>query len=263
MKSLIITLKTPPQTILEAISKWREQKGKEKESLALINQALKVGNDWVINLFWEEALTWQHLIMNENTKLTGADKIKKSAALLQMQKAILKAKFYVEKYELRHWKSRVHRFMGRLYDYQGNYKKAATEYKQGLSLVKLDPDFVEKGYPRWLELDAFRSFSLIMGGSIEDGVRLAKSVYKKFDSKEIQSFKNKDYSAWAIWKTGIPIRTVNALLDKNLSFNKKETVNWINEAEEVLDVVKKSDLWADFSYRKAEFGALRKRLQTN
>ena len=88
----------------------REKKGREKDVLNLIDQALKFGHDWVINLFWEEALTWQHLIMNENTKLNGADKIKKSAAILQMQKTILRAKFYVEKYELKRWKSRVHIF---------------------------------------------------------------------------------------------------------------------------------------------------------
>ena len=65
---LVIDAATPLSDILEKIKSLREQKGREKDVLALIDRALGFGHDFVINLFWEEALTFQHLLMTELSK---------------------------------------------------------------------------------------------------------------------------------------------------------------------------------------------------
>ena len=85
---LQITQKTSPQEISEYIKSLREQRGKEKETLEVINKALGYGHDFVINLFWEEALTYQHILMNDSSN---------HPALINMENVILQSKFLIEK----------------------------------------------------------------------------------------------------------------------------------------------------------------------
>ena len=239
---LLITNTTSLEEIRQAIGKLREQKGKEKETLKLIEEALNFGNGFVVNLFFEEALTYQHFYMNDNSNKN---------ALSNMEKSILKASFYVNKYKLNEWNSRLFRFMGRIADYRKQYKKAISYYKKSIKFVNLDPEPF-----RIFELEAFLSYSIMMSGEYTKGLKLAKNIYNKFiNSSDDQDLKKNDYNTWAIWMSGITIRTVNALIDKKINFNKIEIENWIKDTEKYLD--KKGE----FSYRKAEIKELWIKLQ--
>src|SRR3989344_2172605 len=138
---LLITRSTSPEEVSEYIKILREQKGKERETLKIINEALTFGHEFVVNLFFEEALTYQHLYMTDN-----GDK----ESLINVQKSILKAGFYIKKYSLVKWLSRYHRFLGRIEDYKKNYKKAIFYYKKAIHYVKFDPEPF-----RFLELEGF------------------------------------------------------------------------------------------------------------
>lgn len=241
LDKLLITKTTSFEDVSQAIVKLREQKGKEKETFKLINDALVFGNEFVINLFFEEALTHQHLYMNDNTN---------KKALSDMEKAILKASFCVSKYKITKLNSRLFRFMGRVADYRGQYKKAINYYRKSIKFVNLDPEPF-----RFLELEAFLSFSTIMSGQYSKGLKLAKVVYNKFlKSQEGKKLKKDDYNTWAIWMSGITIRTANALIDKKISFNLQEIESWIKDTEKYLN--KKSD----FLYRKDELNKLKERI---
>ena len=104
---------TSLEEIRQVIGKLREQKGKEKQTLELINEALSFGHDFVANLFFEEALTYQHL-----------------KSVSEMEKAVLKAKFYIDKYKLINLKSRLFTFLGKIGGLKGRYDKAITNYKK-------------------------------------------------------------------------------------------------------------------------------------
>ena len=240
---LQITEKTSPEEISDYIKVVREQKGKERETLALIDKALVYGHDFVINLFWEQALTYQHLYMNNQTNREPINK---------MEQAVLTAKFYIEKYKLIKWRSRLFRFLGRISDYRGEYAKSVNFYKKSVIFSKDDPEPF-----RVLELDGLLSYALIMSGKIGLGYRKAKESFKDFELTEIgKILEKKDYATWAIWRSGITMRTVEAFINKKLNFNKKEFENWILDAEEDLSK-------GDFSYRKFELKNIKQKLQEN
>jgi len=233
LNKLLITKTTSPEEISEYIKVLREQKGSEKETLKMIDEALVFGHDFVINLFFEEALTYQHLVMND-----GGDK----ESLINMQKSILKAGFYIKKYSLVKWLSRYYRFLGRIEDYTKNYKKAIFYYKKAIYYVKFDPEPF-----RFLELEGFLASSTILAGHFQKGYKLAKSVLMKFeDSKEGKDLKKNDYKTWAIWKSGIVIRVINSLIEKHVNPNKNEVNKLILEIKNDLKPEK------NFGYRIEE-----------
>lgn len=232
LNKLLITNTTSFEEIRQGIGKLREQKGKEKETLKLIDESIAFGHDFVANLFFEEALTHQHLYMNDSSN---------KKALLDMEKTILKASFYVNKYKITKLNSRLFRFMGRVADYRGQYKKAIIYYGRA---------------DKNLEIEGFISYSTIMSGEYSKGLKLAKTIYNKFiNSTEGKNLKKDDYNTWAIWMSGITIRTVEALIAKKVSFNLKDIEEWIKDTEKYLD---KKDT---FSYRKTEIKELWTKLQ--
>ncbi len=242
MDKLLITKTTTLEEIRQKIAKLREQKGKEKETLKLIEEALSFGHGFVVNLFFEEALTYQHLYMSDSSN---------KKALSDMEKTILKASFYVNKFKLNEWNSRLYRFMGRVADYRGQYKKAISYYKKAIKFVNLDPEPF-----RILELKAFISYSIIMLGKYNEGYKHAKKTYNEFiNSGEGKKLMKDDYQTWAIWLSNITNRTVNALIDKKVNFNLKDIENWITDTEKYLD--KKNS----FSYRKEEIKELWTKIQ--
>lgn len=258
LQKLLITKTTSPQEIADYIKNLREQKGKEKQVLEAIKESFVFGHDFVVNLFWEKALTYQHMVMNDSSN---------KAALLKMQQSIFEAEYYIKKYKLAHWNSRLYRFYGRLSDYKKEYKKAINYYKKAIKYCKTDPE-INLGYPRNLELQAFLSYSHIMSGDYDKGYRLAKTTYKKFfDPKEAKALKNMDYMAWGIWVSGITIRTIEAFLDKQslvsqspgkkLLFNREEFKNWLSDTEKLLKPAK------HFSYRIEEIKSLKEKLILN
>jgi len=267
MNTIKITLNTTPRAVLDSIANLREQKGKEKQVLALIEEAIKSGNSYIIQLFWEEFIVHQHVIMSERAREEGerdAEKMRK--ALLGMETAIKEADYYIKKYKLNYWEHRLHRFWGRLYDYKGLFNKAVVEYKKAIPLARQDPEVKEKGYPRWLEAKAFLSYSLIMSGKTKEGVALAKEAFGQLnEGPDGKYLKKKDYFTWAVWLSGIPIRTIGALIDKNITFNRGEMLSWLSQAQGVLLIPKGEGTWGDknFQFRKDEIETLRRKLRQN
>lgn len=223
----LISKTTSVEEIRQAIGKLREQKGKEKETLKLISEAVDFGHDFVAHLFLEEALTYQHL-----------------KSVSSMEKAVLKAKKYIDQHNVTALKSRIFVFLGKVSDSKGQYSKAIAYYK------KADKGFESRG---------FLVYSLIMDGQHTEGYKLAKELYNNFlNSKEGIKLKKKDYTTWVIWLSGLVIRTMNAFLNNKVNFDKKETDKWLGFIEKELNSKPNK-----FSYRKQELKDLKMKLGAN
>ena len=86
----------------------REEKGKEKDALSWIDQAINFGKGFVVNLYFERILVFQHLVMEEDSKSEGKKNIKKrNEALAKMEAATLITQKYVSENKLKSWESRV------------------------------------------------------------------------------------------------------------------------------------------------------------
>lgn len=246
-----LLINSPFEKITEAIASFREKKGEEKKTLAWIDHAIRFGKGFMANLYFERILVYQHMVIEGDKK-----------ALPKMEAATLVAQKYVEDNGLREWRSRVYRFLGRLYDYKGKYEKSIPAYKKSLSLARLDPEYVEKGVPRWLEIEGFMAHALINSGNLNKGLTAARRIYKKYDlNPEARFLRRKDYYTWAVWKSGIPIRTINSLMDKKALLDRKKMLDWLDEAENLLVKPKGARIWGDFGIRRGEIEAIKKRLQ--
>lgn len=250
LNKILITKSTSPEEISKYIFTLREQKGKEKEVLKVINDALSFGHEFIANLFFEEALTNQHLYMNDNSN---------KKALLDMQKSVLKAGFYINKYNLTKWQSRYFRFLGRIEDYKKNFKKSSFYYKKAIKYVNLDPDVVGKILPRKFELEGFLAYSTIMSGNINKGFRISKDLFKKFiDSEEGINLKRNNFTTWVIWFSAVVINTYNALYTRNVKFDTELAAFWIKTAENELNSKE-----GEYLYRKKELSDLKEKLKLN
>ncbi|MFC1710383.1 hypothetical protein ACFL0F_01850 [Patescibacteria group bacterium] len=152
-------------------------------------------------------------------------------------------------------------FLGRCSDYQKKYIKAIKHYQDAIETVKLDPEYID-GFPRQLEYQAFLCYSVMMSGNVKKGLKLSQIAYRDFDNtKDGKRLKSKDYTTWAIWKTGIAIRAVNTLVDVNSKLlTKDEMIEWIDEAKELLTPPKGVKVWVDFGFRKTEVENIYKKL---
>ena len=226
--------------ILQKISKLREEKGSEKQVLLLVEKYRQLLSSAVVNLYFEEALTYQHLYMNDSSN---------KKALLNMQKSVIKAGEYINMFNLRQWQSRYFRFLGRIEDYKSNFKKSSEYYKMSLKYVKKDPDVVVKKIPRELELTGFLAFALIMSGKTKEGLEVFGKVILKFTKSKIGvDLKNKDFDTWVIWFSAVVINKYRALTRRNIFFNKEDA---IREFEMVQNELSKKP--NEYLYRKKEF----------
>jgi tetratricopeptide (TPR) repeat protein len=247
---MVQLVKSPFKEIGKNIAIMREKKGKEKGTLSWINEAFRLGQGFLVSLYFERILVYQHMLMEGDKK-----------ALPKMEAATMVAMKFVKQNRLKEWDSRVYRFLGRLYDYKNQYQKSIPAYKKAISLAKFDPEYIEEGVPRWLELEGFLSYSLLMSGKTKIAIDAAKKTYQKYDAnKEALALKKKDYYTWVVWKSGIPIRTINALLSKNITFDKIEMTTWLADAEEIINLPKSAKVWGDFSLRKDEITTLKRKL---
>jgi tetratricopeptide (TPR) repeat protein len=257
----LITSSTASDNVLKTIRQLREKKGKEKEVLGLVEKSISLRRDNIIELLWEKTLLFQHQLMNEDFKGEGKDLLKRKVALSNMKLSVGEAEFLINRYKLKKWTSRLFRFKGRIADYSKDFKVAINFYKKAIASVKNDPEYIEKKLPRQLELKAFLSYSHLMTGNFKEGLNLARKTYRDFESlQEGKLLKRSDYTTWVIWRTGIPLRTINALIDKKTSFDKQLMKEWLNAVESDLQPPKSTKTWADFEFRMNELKALRKKL---
>jgi tetratricopeptide (TPR) repeat protein len=257
---------TAPDLILKKLATLREKKKKGKKEFELLDKILAFAHDYVVTLYLEKALFYQHSFMEERSKPKDRQNQKVFRQSLKgMRASVEQAMEYVEKYELKRWLSRVCRFLGRVADYSNKFDDAMGFYKKAIKESKHDPEFTEEGVPRWLEYEAFLAYSLMMSGELEKGLKFSKTVWKKFfDTREARKLRRNDYPTWAIWATGIPIRTAEALLKKSKDLDKKEIINWLKEAEKLIRRPRTSKKWkgmVDFGFRKEEVATLKRKLK--
>lgn len=258
-----LLINSPFEKITETISSLREKKNNGKDALAWIDEAIRFGKGFITNLYFERILVFQHMVMEEDSKPDDKKNLKKRGqALAKMEAATLAALEYIGQNKLKEWESRAYRFLGRLKDYRGRYQEASVAYKKAIPLSYFDPEYVEKGVPRWLELEGFLPFSLIMSGKPKEGlIRARRTLVKYVSDREAKLLKTKDYYTWAVWKSGVAIRVVGALLARNYVLDRKEVGSWIAETEKDIMPPKSIKIWGDFSARRAELAALKRKLQ--
>lgn len=197
---------------LGEFSKNREEKGSSEliiPNLRFLREQAEILKEptLVMQFYQEEFLCGQHMVMEEKAKRFKAT-IRAVRGMLIMNKTAKNMEKFMNKNEEKIdpvVKNRVFRFLGRQADYQGKYSKSEGYYRQGLiyfdSLTKLE----EKS--NRLELAGFLSYSLIKQGKGE-GINLTKQTLKDFnESPEGKWLKENDYYRWAVWKSGIEIRT--------------------------------------------------------
>lgn len=256
-----INLSISPKRILKMVTIAREKKGGGRETLKLINKAIDMTHDYVVNLYFERAHIYQLSYMTERDRLEKGDEGKMNKALKKMEKYTKETEKYVVQNNLDRWFHRLYRFFGKINEYKENYKKAVYYYKRSLRHWKKDPEVVEKGVPRNLELNGFLASALIMSGEADKGLKLARKTYDRYEStKEGRDLKKKDYTTWAIWGTGCVIYAINGLIKGKAEMDKKEVLKWLNEAEKLLSPPKLTKVWADFQFRRDEIKALKRQL---
>jgi hypothetical protein len=241
------------------IAALREKKHNEVNTVLLINKAIDTTYDYIVNLYFERAHVYQLSYMAERDKLEKGDNRIFKYSLKKMEEYIHETERYIMQNNLKRWFHRLYRFWGKISEYKGNYHKAVGYYKKSLKHWRTDPEVVSKGVPRGLELEGFLASAMIMSEEVEKGMQYAKKVYKKYETtSEGKKLRNKDYTTWAIWRAGVPIFVARGLIEKKIIFKKEKMLDWLNDAEKLLNPPKSIKTWADFQFRKDELAALKK-----
>lgn len=191
-------------------------------------------HDIAIQLYQEEFLSAQHMVMEEKSKgLKNSDKVRAIQGLIIMKTSISGMQKYQEEHQFEInpiIKARNFRFMGRFADYQHQYQKSEKLYYQGLEYFDSQTE-PENRYHR-LELLGFISFSLLKQGKKSEGLKLMDQVLKDYDeSPEGQWLKENDFYTWAVWKSGVEIRNSEYLIKHNTTSRAKELMN---DAQKIL-----------------------------
>lgn len=254
------TSDTSPREMLEQVSRAREIVGGENNTREIIDQSLEILHDTVVNMYLEKCGLSQHEMMTERDKNTG-DENKIRKAVQEWRKTIREVEKYVKLFKLIRWQSRIDRYWGRLCDATGKYSKAINYYKKSIRTARLDPEFVDRGIPRWLEVEGFLASAYLLSGQIKKGWEASKKIYEKFDVNEGAELKEKDYSTWAIWKSGVPIRIGLTMRTKKFQIDLNEYKKWLEKAEKLLYPPPEVKVWVDFGFRKNEIEAIRRELK--
>jgi len=200
--------------ILSEIAVEREKKGTSEALIPRIYQvrseAEKLGEKSVVlQLYQEEFLSAQHMVMEERSKRFKENPVRAVKGIFLMESSSRA----MEKYASDNSEkldpvvnARVFRFLGRYADYKHQYKKSEGYYRKGLEYFDQSTK-VDERFNR-LEFLGFLSYSLIKQGKTEEGVGLEQQTLRDFDhSPEGQWLRENSYYTWAVWKSGIEIRT--------------------------------------------------------
>ena len=252
-----LSLKEISKKVMQA----REIVGNQKRTVSVLDQAIDTVQDFIVNLYLEKASLFQLVYMEERDKLDKGNRKLMKLALKNLEEVVDLTQKHVTANGLDRWQSRVNRFYGRVRDYQEKYDEAIDFYKRALKFAKVDPEYKKEKTPRWLEYEAFIAYDVMKIGQTNKGLALSRALYNRFATGADGKFlKRKDYTTWAIWRTGVAIRAVEALINSGKKFDKKDALSWLAECEEILNPPKSIKTWADFKYRKNEIEALRKQL---
>jgi len=273
--SLETSVKTEIEVSKESLHDWRlalatlrEKKGMETVVIhlgnALVDSASRLGlHGDVVDLLWEGFLSGQHMVMNEYAKKEiDRDKRLIEKGLEVMDETAVRAHGYIEEHNLDNIKARSYRFLGRLADYKGDFTTAIDHYSHAVSSFKKESNPLVR--VNRLEIQGFLAFSMMKSDRVEDGLELAKSTFRDFnESEDGLELKKADYFTWAVWASGIPIRTVETLIDKGVLTDKEWAQQWISQIESILIIPEGDETWGDktFEYRKDEVKRVRSKLE--
>jgi len=200
--------------ILADIAVKREVKGSSETLIPYIRQIQKEAGKLdeksvVLQLYQEEFLSAQHMVMEEKSKGFGANPLRAAKGMLFMEITSKNMEKYTEENDVNldpFIKARVYRFLGRYADYRGQFGRSEVNYRKGLEYF--DQSTKQEERFNRLEFLGFLSYSLIKQGKTQEGLDLAQQTLKDFDnSEEGKWLKENNYYAWAVWKSGIEIRT--------------------------------------------------------
>lgn len=238
-----------------ATAKKRESLSEQAEALADTRELrdFACANNLVsdaIELFFEEALIQQHFYME------GKD----PSSLKKMKAVLTEAEEYIRHHDLIQWESRLARFMGRVGDYEQNYSQAASYYQKAIDKLPLDPQYADNKamifeYRGFLIMDELRL------GDLSTGVTKAEKLYHDYDHDPLgRGLKTKDYTTWAIWRTGVLINLCRTLIEMGQSGTYRSQIKeWLALAEKDLQPPKGVRVWSDFGFRKNEIADLREK----
>ncbi len=207
-------LKENLHSILFDIAESRERKGTSETLIPWIREVRKEAErlgekSIVLQLHQEEFLSAQHMLMEEKSKglILNPFRALKGMYLMETSSRAMDKYSKENAGDLESTVSaRVLRFLGRYEDYKGRYKKSEEYYRKGLAVF----DALQKPEERFnkLEFAGFLSFSLLKQGKNMEGLELMKQTLNDFDSSpEGVWLKTNDYYTWAVWKSGIEIRS--------------------------------------------------------
>lgn len=236
----VVTRENLP-SIITKIADEREKKGRADSLIPYIQSvresADKLGEaSAVVQLYQEEFLAGQHILMEEKSKRLKANPFRVVKGLIVMENTSTQ----MDKYSNLHSgnidpviNARVNRFLGKYAEYKSQYKKSETYYKKGLAYF----ESAESPEARFniLEFQGFLSYSLLKQGKLAEGTSLVRQTLKDFDeSEEGKWLKENNYYAWAVWKSGIEIRTAEHLIKKSGKNSAEFIHGLLNDAGVVL-----------------------------
>jgi hypothetical protein len=246
-QSEIITREALP-LILVDIGIEREKKWTSERLIPRIRrvreQAEKLGEkNSVMQLFWEEFLSAQHTVMEEKNKGLLASPLKFKANPLRAANGVRIMRSTVksmEKYLAENnkdldpaIKARTSRFQGRYADHMRKYRKAEDYYMNGYAYFN-SLQTPEERFNR-LEFLGFISFSRLRQGEKYEGIQLTQWTLTKLDQSEDGKWlKENNYQTWAVWKSGIEIRTAEYILKRKLGEYNNLAENFLNNAKSIL-----------------------------
>jgi len=227
--------------ILSDIAIQREKKGTSEVLIphiqSVIVEAEKLGEkSAVVQLYQEEFLSAQHMVMEERSKRFRINPIRVAEGFLFMEISSQAMERYAEANSNDldpAVKARVNRFLGRYMDYKGYYKKSEKYYRKGIEYFDRSEKPEEK--INRLEFNGFLSYSLMKQNRIDKGIELAEQTIKDFDeSEEGKWLKDNNYYTWAVWKSGIEIRTAEHIFRKKVSQHIGLAEAFLEDAENIL-----------------------------
>ena len=149
LQQIEISAQSSPEEVLKTIAFLRERKYKEEKIINVVKNALGVAHDYVVTLYLEKALIYQHEVMEDrNMPENKQNKKKQNRYIEKMEESTKEAEAHVDKYLLERWRSRIHRFLGRISDYKKDYPGAIEHYKKAIKFSKNDPEYILEKTPR-------------------------------------------------------------------------------------------------------------------
>ncbi|HBC45037.1 MAG: hypothetical protein UX08_C0023G0004 [Candidatus Collierbacteria bacterium GW2011_GWB1_45_35] len=244
------------EELLSATAVLREDVARQDEALADIEVlrefAMEKGMfDEAVQCFLEEALIWQHKYME-----SGKDEF-----LKKMEEIVVKASEFIKENRLQPWESRIARFLGRVADYQKKYSVAESYYQEAIDKAPSDPKYA-KNQALIYEYIGFKILDEIRLGKVDEGIDEAEGLYGDYlFSEEGGALRQRDYSTWAIWRSGLLINLCRTLIDLDLTEKyKADILGWLEKAEQDLKAPEGVEVWTDFSFRKNEISEVRETL---